>query len=51
MTNGACTYNRPDGAGASSAPYTLNNAIIQRVDRLDRTTKLVLRVASVLGIF
>lgn len=51
VENGEAILNNTQSPDHSDAaiPRTLNNVIINRVDRLDRTTKLILRVASVIG--
>jgi hypothetical protein len=55
VVNGVACYNHvhTEGegkGGGGSVPRTLNTAIVNRIDRLDRNSKLILRVASVLGV-
>lgn len=47
VENGEIVHNVSQDS--DSIPRTLNNVITNRVDRLDSTAKLILRVASVIG--
>jgi hypothetical protein len=49
IENGTAIHNVSEGSDIATMPRTLNNVIINRVDRLDTTSKLILRVANVIG--